>query len=86
MWMILLMLVGLFFLFFPLLGFFFPFLMLLMLLMPVFFMFSRPSVKVYTRTFTPNDLNSNRSSTSSNMNSRQSLPNVIDVDYTERDI
>lgn len=83
MWMILLMLVGLFFLFFPLLGFFFPF---LLLLMPVFFMFSRPSVKVYTRTFTPNDLNSNRSSTSSNMNSRQSLPNVIDVDYTERDI
>lgn len=83
MWMILLMLVGLFLLFFPLLGFFFPF---LFILMPIFFMFSRPSVKVYTRTFTPDDFNSNRSSTSSNMNSKQSLPNVIDVDYTERDI
>lgn len=80
MWMILFMLVGLFLLFFPLIGFFFPF---LMIFMPLFFMFSRPSVKVYTRTFTNDDLSANKSSA---FNSKQSLPNVIDADYTERDI
>lgn len=83
MWMILLMLVGFFFLFFPLLGLFFPF---LFILLPLFFMFSRPSIKVYTRTFTPNDFNSNRSTSRSTEESTKSLPNVIDVDYTERDI
>ncbi len=84
MWMIaMLLLIGCVFLL-PFLSFMFP---VLILAVPLLFMFQRPTVKVYTRTFSANDLNSAGSSKSSKSQyqEKKSLPNVIDVDYTERD-
>ena len=82
MWMMLFMILGLSLLFFPLIGFFFP---ILFIALPLLFMFSKPSVKVYTRTFTPEDFNGSTKHSNSSEPTK-SLPNVIDVDYTEREI
>ncbi len=82
MWMIaMLLLIGCIFLL-PVLSFMFP---VLFLAVPLLFMFQRPSVKVYTRTFSADDLNKAGSSQSraSQHQENKSLPNIIDVDYTE---
>lgn len=50
MWMILLMILLVFLLLGPTLMFLFP---LMLILLPVFFFIGRPSIKVYTKTFTP---------------------------------
>lgn len=84
MWMIFLLILLVFFLLSPFMMFLFP---LLLIFLPVLFFAGRPSVKVYTRTFTPDSEASSPASAAPGKLARkqQDLSEVIDVEYTEHD-
>lgn len=84
MWLIAMLLVIGCFLLLPVLGLIFP---VLLIEMPLLFLFHRPSVQVYTRTFpNPDPAKSAPEKSKSSSLKQKILPDVIDVDFTEHDI
>ncbi len=84
MWLIAMLLVVGCFLLLPVLGLIFP---VLLIGMPLLFLFHRPSVQVYTRTFPGPEANKPGTDQSSKTSLKSKLlPDVIDADFTEHDL
>lgn len=75
--LIFLLAIGLFFLLLSLTGLMFPF---FFFLIPLVFLFKKPTVRVYTRTFDLNDLQQPEPRSVKH----PQIDTVIDADYTER--
>lgn len=75
--LIFLLAIGLFFLLLSLTGLMFPF---FFFLIPLVFLFKKPTVRVYTRTFDLNDLQQPEPRSAKH----PQIDTVIDADYTER--